>query len=85
MAFGELMIWNRIDTLFRVQGGLCATGKPLFSNKYLLDPNELSFFRDDGSENSGGLVTRIRVWEKALTDVEMATESGCTLAYKPKS
>lgn len=67
------------ERLVGLQGGLCASGSPLFSNKFELNPKELAFFRDDGSENTGGLVSRLRMWEKTLTHEEMATVSGCTL------
>lgn len=63
-----------------LHGGKCATGSPLFSEKFKLSTKWVSFFRDDGSENSAGTVKRIRMWDQQLSDVEMATLCGCTLA-----
>ncbi|MGB1595740.1 MAG: hypothetical protein ACPIOQ_23465, partial [Promethearchaeia archaeon] len=55
-----------------------------FSDKFHLSNKWVSFFRDDGTENSGGTVKRIRMWNRALNEVEMATLSGCTLAKPGK-
>jgi hypothetical protein len=63
-----------------LHGGMCASGSPLFNNKFALSKKWVSFFRDDGNENSAGTVKRIRMWNKQLSEVEMATASGCTLA-----
>ena len=67
-----------------LHGGQCASGSPLFSDKFHLSNKWVSFFRDDGTENSGGTVKRIRMWNRALNEVEMATLSGCTLAKPGK-
>jgi hypothetical protein len=63
-----------------LHGGKCATGSPLFADKFKLSTKWVSFFRDDGSENTAGVVKRIRMWDQELSEVEMATFCGCTLA-----
>eukprot|EP00960_Hanusia_phi_P074325 768213-Hanusia_phi.AAC.3 len=63
-----------------LHGAKCASGDPLFSNKFELSNKWMDFFHDDGSENSAGSIKRIRLFGKALSDVEVATYCGCTLA-----
>ena len=62
-----------------LHGGKCAQGSPLFSDGYSLDPHDVTFFRDEGTENSAGIAKRIQLWDRALTPLQMATECGCTL------
>ena len=56
-----------------LHGGQCAHGNPLFSDHYKLSDKWVSFFRDDGSENTGGTVKRIRMWNQALSRSEEHT------------
>ena len=58
-------------------GLLCATGKPAIASRFTLDPRDVTFFRDDGSENTGGSVRRIRMWNRLLSSAEVASESDC--------
>ena len=67
------------DVSLFLHGGKCASGSPLFSGGYALDTSYVTFFRDEGTENTGGILKHIQFWDRALTPVEMATECGCTL------
>jgi hypothetical protein len=67
------------DVSLFLHGGKCASGSPLFSGGYALDTTYVAFFRDEGTENTGGILKHIQFWDRALTPVEMATECGCTL------
>jgi hypothetical protein len=67
------------DVSLYLHGGKCASGSPLFSGGYALDTTYVTFFRDEGTENTGGILKHIQFWDRALTPVEMATECGCTL------
>lgn len=62
-----------------LHGGKCAGGSPLFSGGYELDASYVTFFKDEGDENTGGTLRQVRLWDRALTLQEMATECGCTL------
>ena len=62
-----------------INGAKCATGSPGFSQGLTLDPHELTFFHDDGHENSAGSVKEIHIWNRALTELEMASYCGCQL------
>ena len=62
-----------------LHGGKCASGSPLFSGGYALDTSYVTFFRDEGTENTGGILKRIQFWDRDLSPLEMATECGCTL------
>jgi hypothetical protein len=73
---------NSGEVKLYLHGGECASGSPLFSDKFSLGKEWVSFFRDDGTENSGGIVKRVRMYDQALSEVEMATLCGCTLAPK---
>ena len=67
------------DVSLYLHGGKCAKGSPLFSDGYTLDATYVTFFRDEGTENSAGSLKHIQLWDRELTPVEMATECGCTL------
>jgi hypothetical protein len=62
------------------QNGLkCASKKPSVASRFLLNPRDVSFFRDDGNENTPGSFRRIMMWPKVLGDAEVADESKCEL------
>ena len=62
------------------QNGLkCAMKKPAVASRFLLHPRDVSFFRDDGNENTPGSVRRIMMWPRVLGDTEVADESKCEL------
>jgi len=65
-----------------LNGEVCAHGSPDISNKFALDAKEVEFFHDDGNENSGGKVKRIRLFNTALKDSEVALHCDCRLATK---
>ncbi len=61
-----------------VNGYLCAQGTPPLKKHFELDPKDITFLRDDGSENTGGTVSRIRIFGKTLETAEIMALSGCT-------
>ena len=60
------------------QNGLkCAAGKPPVASRFTLDPRDVSFFRDDGNENTKGSVRSIKMWSRVLGAAEVAAQSNC--------
>eukprot|EP00960_Hanusia_phi_P062612 765213-Hanusia_phi.AAC.3 len=62
-----------------LHGAKCGAGEPLFSDKFELSSKWTDFLHDDGSENSAGTIKRLRLFDKELSETEMATFCGCTL------
>ena len=67
-----------------INGYPCATGSPPYLQGFALHPTDVSFFKDDGSENGAGYVKRIRIFGKQLDDDEVADISGCRLQKPAK-
>ena len=66
-----------------LHGGLCAEGVPDkkmgFKDVLRLNPHSMSFVADMAGQNGEGYVSRIRVFNKALTDEEVAAICDCQL------
>ena len=44
-----------------LHGAVCAEGSPPYKDHYQINHGSLIFFKDDGDENTGGALRRIRV------------------------
>jgi len=58
-------------------GLLCASGKPAIADRFTLDPEDVTFFRDESSQNTAGSVKRIKMWNRLLSPAEVADQSNC--------
>ncbi|KAJ1490397.1 hypothetical protein T484DRAFT_3342406 [Baffinella frigidus] len=67
-----------------INGVQCAHGYPPYLRNYQLDSNDIKFFHDDGSQNTGGFLRTLKVLNVALTRAEMASEIGCRLTTDAK-
>jgi len=65
-----------------VDGAACARGSPPFYTSYDLHPKDIYFLHDDKGLESSGMVKSIRMWNKHMTDTEMAGEMGCLLPIR---
>jgi hypothetical protein len=68
-----------------VDGAACARGTPPFFKSYDLHPKDIYFLHDDKGLESAGTVKSIRMWNKHMTDTEMAGEMGCLLPVVAKA
>ena len=68
-----------------VDGAACARGSPPFYKSYDLHPKDIYFLHDDKGLESPGTVKSIRMWNKHMTDTEMAGEMGCLLPVRAKA
>jgi len=64
-------------TLF-LNGYPCVTSKPSVAERFKLT-KDITFFRDDGNENSPGYVKEIKLWNKDLGSTAMTAAAGCDL------
>eukprot|EP00961_Rhodomonas_salina_P114611 1541774-Rhodomonas_salina.1 len=63
-----------------LNGWMCAKGAVSDLSKALeLNAEDMSFFHDLNDQDSSGLVSRIRIWNKVQSDDDMATAMGCKL------
>eukprot|EP00961_Rhodomonas_salina_P191251 2580405-Rhodomonas_salina.5 len=67
-----------------LNGWQCGTGKLPYANGYALDPAGVWFFKDTGTQETGGVVRKIMLWDKALTDAEVRVECSCSLPAASK-
>jgi hypothetical protein len=65
-----------------LDGYQCATGSPKENKGFVLDANDVYFLHSDTGKHSAGYVNRIRLWDHALTNKEMASASGCSLTQE---
>ena len=65
------------DVTLYLDGYPCATGSPKDDKGFVLDANDVYFLHSESGKNTAGYVNRIRLWDHALTDKEMATAAGC--------
>ena len=61
-----------------VNGMLCASGFPPYADGFKLNPHDVQFFYDSNPDyQEQGWIRRIQLWDDALSDEDMATQSGC--------
>ena len=73
---------NQGNITLYVDGAACARGSPPFYGNYDLHPKDIYFLHDDKGLESSGMVKSIRMWNKHMTDTEMAGEMGCLLPIR---
>ena len=81
-AFGMTRDKKGVVTLF-LNGYPCASGKPKIADGFKLSKS-ITFFRDDGSENSAGYVKEIKLWNKRVDDSTIRAAVGCELPKPAK-
>lgn len=72
-------------TLF-VNGQSCGSGQPPYKNHFQVSAESVTFFRDDGSENSGGFSKGVQAYGAALDSAQLSDLSGCSdsrFRYQP--
>lgn len=81
------MMSRDVDGTVRLylNGYKCAEDAPPFLDGYRPSPTSLEFFHSDDMASSGGYVRRITIWDRTLTDIEAAKESGCRLSKPGKT
>lgn len=67
------------DVSLYLNGYPCGRSKVPYQDGYKLDDHGVQFLKDDGTEEASGYLKRIKLWDHALTDGEVATECGCVL------
>jgi hypothetical protein len=68
-----------------LNGFPCGSKKMPYDEGYKLSEEGMSFFRDDGSENSAGWVKNIRIWQSAFNEKKVMALCGCTMPGKGKA
>ncbi|KAJ1470710.1 hypothetical protein T484DRAFT_1846779 [Baffinella frigidus] len=69
------------EVTMTLNGIECAKQKPPYLGRFQLDPQDISFFKDDGGENSAGTITSIAAFAAVLSEPDIQSKAGCVESF----